>query len=108
MVGLLGNDETFKNPQDYYAISNLKELQGIISGDGQWKLHVEHPYRTLVKDGADAMPGKYENKILEASLFNLKNDPFERFNLIKEQPEIAKRLMTYYKDHFKKFYGKRN
>ncbi len=108
MVGLLGKDEAFKNPQQYYAISNLKELQSMISGDGEWKLHVEHPYRTLIKEGADRMPGSYENKILEASLFNLKKDPFERFNLIREQPEIAKRLMMYYKEHFKKFYGKQH
>ena len=32
------------NPNTYYPFSNGSEFQGIISGDGRWKLHLPHNY----------------------------------------------------------------
>ena len=106
MVGLLNDDLDFKNPHKFYAISNLKQLQAIISSDGHWKLHIAHPYRSLIKAGLDGMPGKYEEHELEISLFDLQNDPFERFNVAKANPEVAKQLLGFYKEQYNKFYTK--
>lgn len=108
MMGFLTDSPTFKNPHDYYAISNLKQLQAIISGDGRWKLHVPHSYRTLIKAGEDGIPGKYENSELEVSLFDIQNDPYERYNVTKAHPKVTKQLMELYNEHYKKIYKKLN
>ncbi|MDZ7690877.1 MAG: sulfatase-like hydrolase/transferase [Balneolaceae bacterium] len=38
---IVGNPAA-ENPQDYYAFTNGSEFQGVMSGDGKWKLHVPH------------------------------------------------------------------
>lgn len=93
-----------KNPHDYYAFSTDKNLEGVISGDGEWKLHLPHSYRTLVEAGADGKPGKYQQEHIELSLFHMKNDPYEKYNVIDKYPEIAARLKHYAQQHLNKFY----
>ncbi|WP_339917794.1 sulfatase-like hydrolase/transferase [Yeosuana marina] len=106
MVGLLSGKSNFENPHQYYAISNLTNLEAVISGDGRWKLHTNHPYRNLIKKGNDGETGVYKEKELEISLFDLKNDPFERFNVKDKYPKIYNKLMDNYKEHYEKFYYK--
>ena len=52
------------------------------------------------------MPGKTSFQKIELSLFDLKNDPVESKNVIKEYPEVADKLMTMFKEHQAKFYSK--
>lgn len=93
-----------KNQHEYYAFSTVDKLDGVISSDGRWKLHVPHVYRTLVKAGNDGAAGKYVNKQIELSLFDMKNDPFEKINVINENPEIASKLQRLAEEHRKKFF----
>jgi arylsulfatase A-like enzyme len=48
------------NPHQYYAFTTGSHFDGIFSGDGHWKLHVPHGYRTLETPGKDGLPGKYK------------------------------------------------
>ncbi|MEK6236533.1 MAG: sulfatase, partial [Planctomycetales bacterium] len=59
------------NPHEYYPFSTGNRFEGIISGDGRWKLHLPHSYRTLQTPGKDGQAGKYANRKIELSLFNL-------------------------------------
>ena len=75
-----------------------------MSSDGHWKLHLPHEYRTLVKAGNDGSPGKYTKKKIDLSLFDMKNDPYEKVNVIEAYPEIAATLKHCAEQHKKKFY----
>jgi len=95
-----------KNTRDYYPFSTGHQFQGVISGNGRWKLHIPHSYRTLVKPGNDGMAGKYKKENIGLSLFDMKNDPYETKDVKGEYPEILKRLKGYADAHKKNFYPK--
>ena len=96
-----------KNPHKYYAFTNDSEFQAVLSGDGKWKLHLPHNYRTMTDiKGKDGMPGKYDYSAkIELSLFDTENDPYETTNVILEHPEIAEKLIGYAEMHKKKFFS---
>ena len=93
-----------KNTQDYYAFSNGNQFQGVISGDGRWKLHLQHNYRTLVKPAHDGQAGKYRQATIAPSLFDLKNDPYETTNVAAKSPDVYRKLQGFAKSHAKAFY----
>jgi len=103
---IAGKSDT-KNPHDYYPFSTGRKFEGVISGDGKWKLHIPHTYRTLVKAGKDGMPGKYKQGKIGLALFDMENDPYETTNVIEERPKIANRLKKYAEKHKQKFYAKK-
>ncbi len=92
------------NPHDYYPFSSNTEFQGVISGDGHWKLHIPHSYHTLTQPGKDGMPGTYKNEKIGLSLFDIKNDPYETTDVKEQHPDILKRLKGYADKHKKRFY----
>ncbi|MFC2116252.1 sulfatase [Bacteroidota bacterium] len=94
-----------ENPHDYYAISTGRYLESILSGDGRWKLHLPHGYRTLKVAGNDGQAGKYLQDTIEISLFDMLNDPFETENVIGENPEVAEKLHSYAESHLDRFYA---
>ena len=93
------------NPHEYYAFSTGNTFEGLFSGDGKWKLHVPHQYRSLVKVGNDGQPGTYEQKLIGLSLFDMENDPLETTNVIDKYPEIVSRLQELANKHKEKFYN---
>jgi arylsulfatase A-like enzyme len=94
------------NPHEYYPFSTGNTFEGVVSGDGRWKLHLPHKYRSLVTPGADGQPGKYTQKTIELSLFDLDADPCELKNVMDEYPDVAQRLHDVAKAHRKTFYAK--
>jgi len=103
---LIAGKQGAKNPHEYYPFSCNNEFQGVITGDGRWKLHIPHSYRTLVKPGKDGMPGEYKQETIGLSLFDMKNDPYETKDVKDEYPEVLKRLKGYADKHKEKFYPK--
>ena len=101
---LISGEKEAVNPNQYYAFSNAENFEGIMSGDGRWKLHLPHPYRTLVSDGRDGIPGKYEIAQIPLSLFDLHSDPLESKNVITEYPEVARRMVDQATKHEEQFY----
>ena len=94
------------NPQNYYPFSNGNQFQGILSGDGRWKLHLPHGYRTLVQPAHDGAAGTYRQAKIELSLFDLAKDPYETTNVIERHPEVASRMTSLARAHQERFYGK--
>jgi arylsulfatase A len=70
-----------------------QELHAVRSG--QWKLHLPHPYQSLESAGADGLPGKYGQRTIELSLYDLEADPSETRNLAAEKPDVVASLMAY-------------
>ncbi|NOY80208.1 MAG: sulfatase [Kiritimatiellaeota bacterium] len=93
-----------KNPHEYYPVSNGRKFEGVLSGDGKWKLHLPHSYRTLAEAGRDGRPGRYEQAFIELSLFDMENDPYETTNVIDQYPEVAARLQAFAEVHEARWY----
>ena len=95
-----------KNPHPYYPFSNDANLEGVISNDGRWKLHLQHPYRSLSNAGVGGKAGTYSQKELDMTLYDLLHDPYERGNVIDQYPEKAAELLKLATEHKQKFYPK--
>lgn len=89
---LIAGTDGAKSPQEAYYFYWGNELQAVRSG--QWKLHFPHAFRTLNgrPGGTHGIPAKYENAMLEQSLFDLSADPGEANNVAAAHPEIVGRL----------------
>jgi len=96
-----------RNPHRYYPFSTGRNFEGVISGNGRWKLHLPHTYRTLVTPGKDGMPGKYRQEKIEFSLFDMEKDPYETTNVLEEYPEVAEKLGKYAERHKEQFYSEK-
>jgi arylsulfatase A-like enzyme len=95
-----------KNPHAYYTFCTGSVFEGVLSGDGRWKLHIPHQYRTLVEAGHDGSAGKYVNKPLEMSLFDMEADPNETTNVIAQHADVAARLKQYAEEYRREFFPK--
>jgi len=97
--------EGAENPHAYYAFSNGRNFEGVMSGDGRWKLHLPHNYRILETDGADGIPGKYGRARIDTALFDMVADPLETTNVISEYPDLAVELIGLAEKHISRFYS---
>lgn len=93
------------NPHAFYAFSTDRTFEGVLSSDGRWKLHLPHPYRTLVEPGRNGQAGKYRVDQIELSLFDLEHDPHETRNVIDQFPDVANRLRALAESHYNAFYA---
>lgn len=101
---LIAGTSGAKNPHEYYAFSTNNVFEGVISGDGRWKLHLPHGYRVLVEAGNDGAAGTYRQASIDLSLFDMEADPYETTNVIERFPDVAKRLQGYAEEHRNAFY----
>jgi arylsulfatase A-like enzyme len=92
------------NPHDYYPITCGNQFQGILSGDGRWKLLLAHSYRSLAKAGADGAPGRYKQNEIDLSLFDLRNDPGETADVKDKYPDVLNRLQSLARQHKAAFF----
>ncbi len=102
---LLTHEDGAENPHAYYPFTNGKEFQGIISGDGKWKLHLPHQYRTVAKGGKDGMPGKYVQAKIDTALFDMVHDPYEKSNALAIYPDVAQQMVKYAEKHKEAFFS---
>lgn len=94
-----------ENPHAYYAFTTGADFEAVMSGDGRWKLHVEHAYRTLITPGRDGSAGKFRQEKIGPALFDLENDPEETREVQGEFPEVAARLARLAEAHRKQWWG---
>lgn len=103
---LISGKEGAQNPHKYYAFTNNSNFEAVMSGDGKWKLHLPHDFRTMTDTvGKDGMPGKYKQDHIDLSLFDMVNDPSETVNVIGQNPEVAKKLLQFAKEHRQRFFS---
>ncbi len=95
---LLTSRRSAPNPHEAYALYyNANELQGVVSGDGQWKLMLPHQYRTLDgPGGTNGIPSKYKQaRLAKAELYNLKKDVGEKNDVAAANPAVVQQLTIY-------------
>lgn len=92
------------NPQEYYPFSTGSVFEGLLTGDGRWKLHVPHGYRTLMVAGNDGAAGKYRQDKIGLALYDMENDPMEERDVAGEHPEVMARLLGLAEKHREEFY----
>ncbi len=102
---LITGVEGAKNPHEYYAFSNGQKFEGVMSGDGKWKLHLPHEYRTLETPANDGLAGKYVQLKIDTALFDMEQDPYETTNLLEQFPEVATQLINLAEKHKAEFYS---
>ncbi|MEJ7605883.1 MAG: sulfatase-like hydrolase/transferase [Bryobacteraceae bacterium] len=93
------------NPHEYYPFTTGPAFEGVFSGDGRWKFHLPHEYRTLQEPGHNGAAGKYQSVSLEMSLFDMEADPLESRNVIAAYPDVAERLKAIAERHRKQFFN---
>lgn len=72
----------------YYQDNSLEAIT-----DGTYKLIFPHPYLGYGMPGNDGQAGKMVNlKVEECELYDMRRDPGERYNIILQHPEVARRL----------------
>jgi arylsulfatase len=78
----------------YYFYYHRNELQGILSGDGRWKMYFPHQYRSLNgRVGTDdGLPIDYEQNQMGLELYDLQNDISETQDVAAQNPAIVKSL----------------
>ncbi len=103
---LICSKEGAVNPHDYYAFSNNRNFDGVMSGDGRWKLHLPHQYRSLDSAGNGGMAGHYIHLQIDTALFDMEADPMEGRNVLRDESEIAESLIRHAEAHKRRFYSK--
>ena len=68
------------------------ELQAV--RHDRWKLHFPHSYRAIETRGEGGKPGRYMDKAIELSLFDLLDDPQESKNVADRNPDVVARLVA--------------
>ena len=93
-----------KNPAEYYAFTTGAVFEGIMTGDGRWKLHVPHGYRHLMTPGHDGSAGKFDQWKIGLSLYDLENDPKETTEVGDKHPGVRARLLAIAERHRAEFH----
>jgi hypothetical protein len=52
----------------------------------------------------DGQAGKYRQDQIDLSLFDMKNDPYEKVNVIDQYPKVVDKLQQFVEQHQNKFY----
>lgn len=95
---LLAGEPGAVNPHACYATYyENNQLQALTTGDGRWKLHLPHGYRTLGDQprASGGKPAKYRRgQVLKPELYDLLADPSESRDLAAEQPAVVARLQA--------------
>lgn len=85
--------KTDVNPRKYfYYYYDANSLKAVRRDD--WKLVLQHPSKTYERDvpGNDGNPGKTTNVTFPLALYDLQQDPGERYDVQKLYPEIMEEL----------------
>lgn len=95
MIDLLFDRADYKpHHEAYYFYYHQNELQGILSGDGRWKLYFPHKYRSL--NGRlgtdDGLPIDYDQNEMGLELYDLEQDIGETNDVSGEFPEVVEAL----------------
>ncbi|MDH6305347.1 arylsulfatase A-like enzyme [Parabacteroides sp. PF5-5] len=90
-ISPLMKGETEVSPRDhffyYYGVNNLEAVR-----DGRFKLIFPHKHATYLEPANDGFPGKVGQDKIGLSLYDLRRDPGERFDVKEMYPEVVERL----------------
>lgn len=65
---------------------------------GRWKLHLPHPYQSIVEPGVDGAPGREQTLQIGLSLFDLESDLGETHDVAAEHPDVVAEMLAIAED----------
>jgi arylsulfatase len=86
-------DPSNSDPRKYLIYDWKRSVMGV--REGKWKLILPHKYESYegVLPGKNGRGGPMRKTKIKLSLYNLRRDPGERYNVIEQHPKVVKRLM---------------
>lgn len=103
---LIRGEKGAQNPHAYYPFSYRDKLEGVVSADGNWKLHLPHNFYKQVEIAKDGIPSKYANDKIGWALFDMQADPQETTDVKEKYPERFEQLKALALEHAGRFYPK--
>jgi len=92
---ILNGSQVRKSNDAFFFYYKRNELHAVLSGDGRWKLHLPHKYRSLEGRAGrdDGIPIKYNNQVeVGLELYDLQRDIGEEVNVADQHPDIVQKL----------------
>lgn len=86
LAPLLKGDTNHMGREVHYFF-HIDELQAVRRG--KWKLHLQHAFEHVAEPGKEGAKGTATYQVIPLSLFNLENDPGEKYNLADQHPDIV-------------------
>jgi arylsulfatase A-like enzyme len=89
---IISGQKDASNPhRAYFFYYHGNDLEGMISGDGRWKMIMPHKFRTLNgrAGGFGGKPVKYETGDAGLALYDLRADVAESKNVANQYPEVV-------------------
>jgi arylsulfatase len=92
ILPVLKGDFECEPRRTFYYYYNRNSLEAVRMGN--WKLVLPHPHRTYtgVLPRDDGKPGPYGNALSPLSLYDLRRDPGEQYNVVDGYPEVVSAL----------------
>lgn len=86
--------ESSPHQEAYFIYYHNNHLEGMLSGDGRWKMYFPHQYRSLNgRTGRnDGLPIDYEQLPMGEELYDLYNDISETTNVAAKHPDIIEKM----------------
>ncbi len=98
ILPLLKNKSAKSPRSHFYYYYNKNSLQAVRMGS--WKLVLPHNFQTYEDElpGMNGLPGKRHTVQTALSLYDLRRDPGERYNVIEQYPEVVENIMVLVRD----------
>ncbi|MDH3651133.1 MAG: sulfatase-like hydrolase/transferase, partial [Saprospiraceae bacterium] len=89
--------EAMPHHDAYYFYYHNNHLEGVLSGDGRWKLYLPHQYRSLNgRIGTDdGIPIPYDQNKIGQELYDLHNDRSETNDVADQHPDVVADLLVH-------------
>lgn len=90
-------ENTTPHHDAYFFYYHNNHLEGVLSGDGRWKLYLPHKYRSLNgRIGTDdGIPIPYDQNEMGLELYDLVNDVSETTDVASQNPEVVQELLKH-------------
>ena len=84
---LLADKRPAPRPLYFYFVDRLHGVRY-----GRWKLELPHTFPHVKTPGHGGLPGAYETRRIELSLFDLESDPAQTTDVAQQHPDVVKQL----------------
>lgn len=93
---VLSGDDEASFAERVWLVHRVGGLEAVRRG--RWKLHLPHPYQSIVEPGVDGAPGREQTVQIGLSLFDLDSDLGETRDVSAEHPDVVAQLLAIAED----------
>ena len=93
---VLSGDDEASFDERVWLVHRVGGLEAVRRG--RWKLHLPHPYQSIVEPGVDGAPGREQTLQIGLSLFDLDSDLGETHDVAAEHPDVVAEMLAIAED----------